>query len=190
MKPEEIVKQTNFVYKPADVSMRFSKRAPVKNVKKPSSNSNNSAGGSSNNNNNNNSNSNSNSQDELIQLHEDVSAYNAIVLSSVPRKNDPFFPVEPFSDTLALWAQHSKLVEKKKKLNQNSNANQLLMEEPQQTVLGLDLTAANRDSSFKIMVDGVIYGPYSHVRIVPVMDPVTKQTLTLPIQTFTLPDLI
>jgi hypothetical protein len=106
---------------------------------------------------------------------DDPAAYTSILFSNIPRKNDPSFPPDPTSGCLELHAQAHKADNKKNKKN-------VLLLDPKQHVAE-SVVSSSSQQRFRVLADGIIYGPYSTVRISAALD-AEKAPAKFPIQTF------
>lgn len=113
----------------------------------------------------------------IQEVNEDPLAYQSLVLISIPRKNDLAAPANPAVPSLELYAQANK-AEKSSKVRKA-----VLVAEPRQHVGDVSITAASPASKFRVVVDGVMYGPYESVRITTAKDG-NAVPIVLPVQTF------
>lgn len=112
-------------------------------------------------------------------VEDDATAYQSLVVSSVPRNYDRCFPPDPSQPWLEVFAQPARPVKAKSELKRN-----VLLTDARQHVSMIEITAAADNQRFDIVVDGQLFGPYHRVRITPHVDDKTKKQVVFPVQTF------
>lgn len=105
----------------------------------------------------------------------------SLSLSSCPRWGDKGVPASP--DKAGEIHLYCKVRDSNKKKKYQEYA--LLKTEPSQHVRTCVVSTSNHPSDkFFIMVDDQIYGKFSRIKIQPMMDPVSKDQVFMPIRTF------
>eukprot|EP00484_Ammonia_sp_Unknown_P030331 CAMPEP_0197034430 /NCGR_PEP_ID=MMETSP1384-20130603/12558_1 /TAXON_ID=29189 /ORGANISM="Ammonia sp." /LENGTH=938 /DNA_ID=CAMNT_0042464365 /DNA_START=153 /DNA_END=2969 /DNA_ORIENTATION=- len=116
-----------------------------------------------------------------ISIDQKSQYLDCLSISSVPRYGDKGFPASP--DKSGVIHMYCKVMETTKKKKYQEYA--LLKTEPSQHVRTCVCSAANNSSDrFFVMVDDQIYGKFSRIKIQPMIDPVTKDQVFMPIRTF------
>eukprot|EP01083_Nonionella_stella_P164077 541971_1 len=110
-------------------------------------------------------------------------------ISSVPRYGDKGFPASPDKSGVIHLYCKVRDTTKKKKFQEYA----LLKAEPSQHVRSATIATSaahtqnnknNENNKFYIMVDDQIYGKFSRIKIQPMMDPISKEQVCMPIRTF------
>jgi hypothetical protein len=108
------------------------------------------------------------------EVVDDALPYQSLLLSHVPRKGDLCTAPDPSAVGLELYAQPAKV--DKAKIKKNT-----LYYEPRQHVAELTCSSP---VPFKILVDGVLHGPFRSVRIAIAQTKFDGKTAQFPVQTF------
>jgi len=104
----------------------------------------------------------------------------ALSLSSVPRYGDKGVPASP--DKAGEIHLFCKVRDSNKKKKYQEYA--LLKTEPSQHVRTCVISSNSHSDKFFICVDDQIYGKFSRIKVQPMMDPVSKDQVFMPIRTF------
>ena len=112
--------------------------------------------------------------DQKSQLLDSLS------LSSCPRYGDKGFPASP--DKAGVIHLYCKVRDSNKKKKFQEYA--LLKTEPSQHVRTCVISSNHQSDKFFIMVDDQIYGKFSRIKIQPMIDPISKDQVSMPIRTF------
>eukprot|EP00485_Elphidium_margaritaceum_P006727 CAMPEP_0202695710 /NCGR_PEP_ID=MMETSP1385-20130828/9242_1 /ASSEMBLY_ACC=CAM_ASM_000861 /TAXON_ID=933848 /ORGANISM="Elphidium margaritaceum" /LENGTH=982 /DNA_ID=CAMNT_0049351787 /DNA_START=168 /DNA_END=3116 /DNA_ORIENTATION=+ len=116
-----------------------------------------------------------------IQNIEQKSQYlDTLSLSSVPRYGDEGFPASP--DKAGVIHLYCKVRDSHKKKKYQEYA--LLKNEPSQHVRSCVISSDSPAEKFFILVDDQIYGKFSKIKVQPIIDPITKDQVFMPIRTF------
>ena len=104
-----------------------------------------------------------------------------LVVSSCPRYNDESTPASPnIQGVISLYAKLLDNKKQQKKYQQYS----LLKNEPSHHIRSIEITCTKNLERFWILVDDQPMGPFQKIKIKPMMDPLTKKQVFLPIKTF------
>jgi len=102
-------------------------------------------------------------------VHEDPATYQQLLLTTVPRNTDPTFPPLPTAPYMELFGRFHKSDKTGKQANMARKS--ILMADPRQHVVELEVTAANPNQTFGIMIDNQYFGPYYKVKLLPCFEP-------------------
>lgn len=108
---------------------------------------------------------------------DDATAYQSILLSSVPRLGDKCFPPDPTQPWLEM---HGTSFKPKNKAEIKKN---VLLLDPKQHVNFVEITS-DASTPFHISVDGALFGPYTKIRVSHVTEGKDKKPMTFDVQTF------
>ena len=118
---------------------------------------------------------------QIQQIEQRGQTLHSLSLSSCPRYGDKGFPASPDKAGVIHLYCRVRDSNKKKKFQEYA----LLKNEPSQHVRTCVVTCTNQQSDkFFIMVDDQIYGKFSRIKIQPMIDPISKEHVFMPIRTF------
>ena len=101
------------------------------------------------------------------------------VFSTCPRYGDPLAPPSPNEEGVAKMYASVKVSTKKKRRAERFS---LLSEEPVQHIRSVSLKS--KEERFWVQIDDRLYGPYTRLKITPMVNPLTMRQVFMPIQTF------
>jgi len=116
-------------------------------------------------------------------ITDDACAYQNIIVSNVPFKGDLCFPPDPCAKWLEMHATAHRSV------NKAAVAKNVLLNDPKQHIANVEVSCANEKANFHVVVDGIPFGPYHHIKIkrarfMNEKEKNFKQAITFPLQAF------
>merc|ERR1712048_1164766 len=117
---------------------------------------------------------------QIQGIDQKMQYLNALSLSSCPRYGDKGFPASPDKAGVIHLYCNVRDSNKKKKFQEYA----LLKSEPSQHVRSCTVASNRQSDKFFILVDDQIYGKFSRIKVQPMIDPNTKDQVSMPIRTF------
>jgi len=116
-------------------------------------------------------------------ITDEAIAYQNITIANVPNKGDLCFPPDP----CAKWLEMHATVHKS--ANKAAVAKNVLLNDPKQHIANVEVSCASEKGNFHIIVDGISFGPYHHIKIkrarfMNEKEKNFKQAITFPLQAF------
>jgi len=103
-----------------------------------------------------------------------------ITIATCPRYGDKGLPTSPCVDGIAQMYAEVLDAFKKKKFTDYG----ILKNDPSQHVRTVTITSQRNENKFAVQVDDRIYGPFSRIKVQPMIDIITKRQVAMPVKTF------